>query len=69
VQLLEPSPAAAAGLHVGDIVVELDGHPIEGVGDLQRRLGGDLIGRSVDLRVDRAGESRSVAVSPVELAE
>jgi S1-C subfamily serine protease len=69
VQLLQPSPAAAAGLHVGDIVVELDGHPIEGVGDLQRRLGGDLIGRSVDLRVDRAGESRSVAVSPVELAE
>jgi S1-C subfamily serine protease len=69
VQLLQPSPAAAAGLHVGDIVVELDGHPIEGVGDLQRRLGGDLIGRSVDLRVDRAGESRSVAVNPVELAE
>ncbi|HEX6869395.1 MAG TPA: trypsin-like peptidase domain-containing protein [Candidatus Limnocylindrales bacterium] len=69
VQLLEPSPAASAGLRVGDIVLELDGHPIEGVGDLQRRLGGDLIGRSVDLRVDRAGEARSVSISPVELAE
>ena len=64
-----PARRPAAGLRVGDIVLELDGHPIEGVGDLQRRLGGDVIGRSVDLRVDRGGESRSVAVSPVELAE
>ena len=69
VQLLEPGPAASAGLRVGDVVLELDGHPIEGVGDLQRQLGGDVIGRSVDLRVDRAGEARSVSVSPVELAE
>src|SRR6476646_2447713 len=69
VQLLEPGPAASAGLRVGDVVLELDGHPIEGVGDLQRRLGGDVIGRSIDLRVDRAGETRSVAVNPVELTD
>jgi S1-C subfamily serine protease len=67
VQLLDPSPAASAGLRVGDIVVELDGAPIEGVGDLQRRLGGDVIGRRIDLRVERGGESRSISVSPVEL--
>ena len=30
--------------------------PIEGVGDLQRRLVGDVIGRRVDLRIERAGE-------------
>ena len=69
VQLLEPGPAASAGLRVGDVVLELDGHPIEGVGDLQRRLGGEVIGRSVDLRIDRAGEVRSVAVNPVELTD
>jgi S1-C subfamily serine protease len=67
VQLLEPGPAASAGLRVGDIVVELDGHPIEGVGDLQRHLVGDAIGRRLELRVERGGESRSVAISPVEL--
>ena len=68
VQLLEPGPAASAGLRVGDVVVELDGAPIEGVGDLQRRLVGDVIGRSVELRFERGGEPRSVSISPVELA-
>ena len=67
VQLLEPGPGASAGLRVGDIVVELDGAPIEGVGDLQRRLFGDVIGRPIDLRVERSGESRSISVTPVEL--
>jgi S1-C subfamily serine protease len=67
VQLLQPGPAASAGLRVGDIVVELDGDPIEGVGDLQRRLFGDVIGRSVELRVERSGESRAISIRPVEL--
>ena len=68
VQLLEPGPAASAGLRVGDVVVELDGDPIEGVGDLQRRLVGDVIGRTVELRFERGGEPRSVSIAPVELA-
>jgi S1-C subfamily serine protease len=68
VQLLEPGPAASAGLRVGDVVVELDGAPIEGVGDLQRRLVGDVIGRTVELRFERGGQPRSVSISPVELA-
>jgi S1-C subfamily serine protease len=68
VQLLEPSPAAAAGLRVGDIVVDLDGNPIEGVGDLQRRLIGDVIGGRLQVTVERGGELRSISVSPVELA-
>ena len=67
VQIMDPSPAAAAGLRVGDIVVELDGVPIEGVADLQRRLIGDAVGRRFDVRVDRGGELRSMSISPVEL--
>jgi S1-C subfamily serine protease len=67
VQLMQPSPAAAAGLRVGDIVVELDGDPIEGVADLQRRLIGEAVGRRFDLRIERGGKLHSVAISPVEL--
>ena len=67
VQLLEPSPAAAAGLRVGDVVVDLDGDPIEGVGDLQRRLIGEAIGGRLAMTVDRGGELRSISISPVEL--
>jgi S1-C subfamily serine protease len=69
VQLMEPSPAAAAGLRVGDVVVELDGNPIEGVADLQRRLIGDAVGRRFELRIERAGELRSMSISPVELTD
>jgi S1-C subfamily serine protease len=67
VQLMERSPAAAAGLRVGDVLVELDGDPIEGVADLQRRLIGDAVGRRFDVRIERGGELRSVSISPVEL--
>jgi S1-C subfamily serine protease len=69
VQLLEPGPAAAAGVRVGDIVVELDGQPIEGVGDLQRLLVGDAIGRRLELSIERGGSTRSLSVSPVELTD
>jgi S1-C subfamily serine protease len=68
VQLMEPSPAASAGLRVGDVVIELDGAPIEGVADLQRRLIGAAVGRRFDLRIERGGELRSVSISPVELS-
>jgi len=68
VQLMAQSPAAAAGLRIGDVVVEVDGAPIEGVADLQRRLIGDAVGRRIDLRIERGGELRSVSISPVELA-
>ena len=67
VQLMQPSPAAEAGLRVGDIVIELDGAPIEGVADLQRRLIGEAVGRRFDLRIERGGRLQSVAISPVEL--
>ena len=67
VQLMEPSPAAAAGLRVGDVLLEFDGDPVEGVADLQRRLIGDAVGRRLDVRIERGGELRSVSISPVEL--
>jgi S1-C subfamily serine protease len=67
VQLLDGSPAAAAGVRAGDVIVELDGRPIEGVGDLQRVMVGDLVGRSISVGIERDGAIVPLSVTPVEL--
>jgi len=67
VQLLEASPAATAGIRAGDLIVSLDGRPIAGVGDLQRTLVGDLVGRSVEVTLERDGQLADVAITPTEL--
>jgi S1-C subfamily serine protease len=67
VQLLDGSPAAAAGVRAGDIIVSLDGRPIAGVGDLQRSLVGDLVGRSIDVTLERDGTLAEIALTPAEL--
>lgn len=67
VQLLDGSPAAAGGVRPGDLIVSVDGAPIGGVGDLQRLLVGELVGREVEMRVERDGRELALAVRPVEL--
>jgi S1-C subfamily serine protease len=68
VQLLEGSPAAFAGLRPGDLILDLDGAPIEGVGDLQRLLDFEVVGRRVGVRVGRNGQVLDLDLTPVELA-
>jgi S1-C subfamily serine protease len=67
VQLLDGSPAAAAGVRAGDLLVSLDGRPITGVGDLQRSLVGDLVGRAVEVTLERDGVLAELAITPTEL--
>jgi S1-C subfamily serine protease len=68
VQLLDGSPAAAAGVRPGDLILDLDGRPVEGVGDLQRLLDGEAVGRRMDVRVARGGNLLNLGLTPVELA-
>jgi serine protease Do len=67
VQLLDGSPAAAAGVRAGDLIVSLDRRPIAGVGDLQRSLVGDLVGRSVEVTLERDGQLAELEITPAEL--
>jgi S1-C subfamily serine protease len=67
IQLLDGSPAAAAGVRPGDLIVELDGRAIEGVGDLQRLLDGGSIGRHMDLAVWRGERRLDLGLVPAEL--
>jgi S1-C subfamily serine protease len=62
------SPADAAGLLDGDVLVRLAGLPVATLSDVHRLLIGAVIGRVLPLDVLRAGERRTLEVEPVELA-
>jgi len=64
---VEPgSPAAAAGVREGDVVVTLDGETVAGVDDLHRLLTMDRIGRSCALAALRGSERIELEVRPRE---
>jgi S1-C subfamily serine protease len=67
VEVVEGSPAAAAGLKTEDLILEVDGSPVRGMDDLQRLMVGDTIGRTVAVRVFRGGRALTVQVEPIEL--
>jgi S1-C subfamily serine protease len=67
VATIEPdSPAAHAGIKVGDILLSLDGTPITGADDLVRVLTGDTINREVAFDLLRGGERLTVRLTPQE---
>jgi len=68
VQVVDGSPADRAGLRAEDLIVELDGRPVEDVNDLQRLMAGELIGRRVSARVLRQGRELELELVPDELA-
>jgi S1-C subfamily serine protease len=57
-------PAAQAGVRPEDIVVALDGQPIEAISDMQRLLTGDRAGRAIEAQLVRGGQVLAVAVVP-----
>jgi S1-C subfamily serine protease len=57
------SPAAAAGILVGDVIVEFDGQPVESAEDLLDLLTGERVGRQVTLRLLRGGAAAAVAIT------
>jgi S1-C subfamily serine protease len=61
------SPADLAGIHRGDIVVELDGSRIVNATAVQRLMVENAIGRSVEMTVWRNGALVDVFVQPREL--
>jgi serine protease Do len=67
VEIVEGSPAAKAGLRAEDLIVDLNGEPVDGVDDLQRLMAGELIGERVVLTTVREGRMSTVELVPVEL--
>ncbi|HEV8211819.1 MAG TPA: trypsin-like peptidase domain-containing protein [Vicinamibacterales bacterium] len=57
------SPAAAAGLLVGDLLLEFDGHHVEAPEELLDLLLGDRVGKTVPLKVLRGGTVAELTVT------
>jgi S1-C subfamily serine protease len=63
------SPADRGGLRPEDLLLGVDGNGVTNVGDLQRLMTGDRIGRQVGVEVFRRGKVQTVSVVPVELPD
>ena len=62
-QVTQHSPADAAGLLVGDVLVSFDGESIENAEDLVTRLRGNRIGKAVPVTVLRGASPVDVSVT------
>ena len=63
------SPASKAGLEVGDVIMKIDGRPVEGSADLSRTIRALKPGSKVNLNVWRGGKSRDIAVTIAEFKD
>jgi serine protease Do len=62
----EDSPASKSGLQPGDIIVALDGKPVEYVGQLQQQVGFRKPGEKVKVEVARKGGVRKTYDVPLQ---
>ncbi len=57
------SAAAAAGLKPGDVVLAIDGRPVESFSDMQRIVSANA-GRTLQLKIDRGGAPITLTATP-----
>jgi len=63
VNVASESPAATAGLVIGDVILSIAGHEIAEPGDLVTVLQPDRVGHAVAMSVLRGGEPRQIQVT------
>ena len=66
-QVQPDSPAERAGIRPGDVVTALNGRPIRASSELRAQLGVIPVGETVELRVLRGGETRTIRTRIAEV--
>ena len=69
VEALASSPASLSGLRPGDVVLAVDGKPLDDAQSLQRKLFAEAIGERMEITVLRNGALVDAVVVPTALAE
>ena len=62
-QVIPGTPAEAAGIEAGDVVIEMNGEPVEGSADLRNKVGMLRVGDAVNLTVVRHGDTMRVELA------
>ncbi|TMI22510.1 PDZ domain-containing protein [Candidatus Bathyarchaeota archaeon] len=65
----QDSAAKKAGLTIGDVIVKLDGKPVESLMDLRGLLDDKAIGRHVNISVLRGEKLTQLTITPTEAEE
>ncbi len=68
-RITDGSPAAAASLEVGDLILSIDGRAVTGVREMTRTLSEKPIGRPITITLVRDGRQRDVQVTLDELPD
>ena len=66
-QVEADSPGAKAGLQIGDVITEIDGHKVNDAGELQVLVGQKQPGTKIELSVLRDGKTMTMPVTLEEL--
>jgi S1-C subfamily serine protease len=66
-QIIPGSPAAQAGLQPRDVIIEVDGQPLQGESGLAEAINSHKVGDTIVLTVIRAGQNQRLSVQLAEM--
>ena len=58
----QDSPAALAGVQAGDVIIEVNGSTIRDMGHVMRKIGNELSGSTVRMKISRNGKTLDINV-------
>jgi serine protease Do len=67
--VMDGTPAADAGVEVGDVITEFDGQPIDDSNELPTIVARTPVGKTTTLKIIRGGDTQTLSVTIGELAD